>query len=122
MRLLLLIPIVFIAACFANECDENQVYENGGCQVVPPDAGVTPDATDTDGGDVLRLGTSCTATGNECGGDADYCAIEPGKPAGICTRTGCKEDPSVCPEGWDCTDLSVFLPSLPSICVPGATP
>jgi hypothetical protein len=37
---------------------------------------------------------------------------------GFCTRTGCDTDPSVCPSGHACVDLSGFGPGLPSICVP----
>jgi hypothetical protein len=52
----------------------------------------------------------------DCGCAADYCAVQPGQSSGYCTAAGCKEDPSICPDGWTCLDLSVFDPSLPSIC------
>jgi hypothetical protein len=53
----------------------------------------------------------------ECQCDADFCAGFPGEE-GICTRTGCDEDPSVCPQDWGCVDLASFDPSLPAICAP----
>jgi hypothetical protein len=56
-------------------------------------------------------------TADDCACDADFCAGYPGEE-GICTRTGCDEDPSVCPSDWNCTDLSAFGPDLPVICTP----
>ncbi len=60
--------------------------------------------------------------GNACKVDADcpcganYCALMPGQTSGYCTKTGCKQDPSVCPSGWSCFDLSAFSSTLPAIC------
>jgi len=48
---------------------------------------------------------------------ASYCAVMPGQTEGYCTATGCKEDPSVCPSGWSCFDLSAFSPELKPICL-----
>lgn len=56
-------------------------------------------------------------TAEDCQCDADFCAGYPGEE-GICTRTGCGEDPNVCPEDWNCMDLSPFGPDLPTICTP----
>lgn len=60
------------------------------------------------------FGEECFATA-DCSCDATFCAGYPGE-AGICTRTGCTEDPSVCPSDWGCMDLSAY--ALPSICTP----
>jgi hypothetical protein len=57
-------------------------------------------------------------TSADCRCEVNYCALQPGASEGICTRTGCVEDPSVCPSNLICFDLSVFDSSLPSICVP----
>ncbi len=126
MRTLCLFPLLLLlGGCPLAECDDSQVLANGGCFVVEPDAAPGPDAGDGDGGadagDVQRLGLSCTATGQECGGDADFCAVEPGKTDGFCTRTGCKTQPTLCPDGWICLDLSIFDPTLPSLCTPAST-
>jgi hypothetical protein len=93
--------------------------------VAAPDAGSTPGAdagtpasdagTSTgDAGAGVTFGTPCE-TSATCGGAVPYCAVQPGRP-GYCTAVGCKEDPSVCPEGWRCFDVSIFQPGGPSIC------
>ncbi|HOU92050.1 MAG TPA: hypothetical protein PLU22_13455 [Polyangiaceae bacterium] len=66
------------------------------------------------------LGAPCAdgTTHSDCGCDATYCAVQPGATEGMCTRTGCVEDPSLCPEGYSCLDLSAFQPGLPSLCQP----
>jgi hypothetical protein len=58
------------------------------------------------------------STSADCRCDVNYCAVQPGATEGICTRTGCAEDPSVCPASFNCLDLSVFDSSLPSFCTP----
>jgi hypothetical protein len=78
------------------------------------DAGASSDA------DSLQcLGAMCTTSGKSdaCNCAADYCALMPGQTEGYCTRTGCKEDPSVCPADWSCLDLSQFLAGQPAICI-----
>jgi hypothetical protein len=65
------------------------------------------------------FGASCTDSTNhsDCAcAPANYCAQMPGQANGYCTAKGCKTDPSVCPSGWSCFDLSAFSPDLPSIC------
>lgn len=64
----------------------------------------------------LTFGADCRVE-SDCTCDADFCAAAPGQ-VGFCTRTGCDVDPSVCPEGHSCMDLSGFGAGLPSICVP----
>jgi hypothetical protein len=61
------------------------------------------------------FGKAC-ADSKECSAEASYCALMPGGTSGYCTTTGCKEDASVCPEGWSCFDVSMFQPGAPSIC------
>ncbi|HEX5659152.1 MAG TPA: hypothetical protein VFX59_18290, partial [Polyangiales bacterium] len=84
--------------------------------VAPPDAGTAPVA---DGGGCALTdegwGAACK-TDAECPCAANYCALMPGQTAGYCTKTGCKTDPSVCPSGWSCFDLSLFAADLPAIC------
>lgn len=67
------------------------------------------------------FGAACKdgAASSDCTCKANYCALMPGQTQGTCTVTGCKQDPSVCPTGFSCFDLSVFSPDLPSICTKG---
>lgn len=89
------------------------------------DGGAVSDAASGDAGDAgacnadVELGATCSdaITHSECGCDADYCAIVPGDEQGYCTRTGCLDDPSVCPEGWSCFDVSVFEEGAPAVCL-----
>jgi hypothetical protein len=81
---------------------------------VPDSAVPSPDA----GGCTLPaagFGATCKSDG-DCPCAADYCALMPGQKTGYCTKTGCKEDATVCPNNWSCFDLSLFAASLPSIC------
>lgn len=79
-----------------------------------PDAGA-PAAGGACGDEAF--GTTCT-TDADCGCEAaGYCALMPGQTTGYCTATGCKDDPSVCPSGWSCFDLSAFSATLPAICM-----
>lgn len=119
-------------------CDSDQELTNGACIPIAPDAGMgtdgaVDDAAVADGGDAageggsdammcsdgVALGDPCSDGTNhtDCGCEAPYCALQPGSTTGTCTRTGCIEDPGVCPSGWTCIDLSAFSPDLPSICV-----
>ncbi len=59
---------------------------------------------------------SC-ATAADCAAPAPYCAVPPGK----CTATGCDVDPTVCPTGWPCMDLTPYGMAL-HLCVPPGTP
>jgi hypothetical protein len=64
-----------------------------------------------------EFGDVCSAS-SDCRCEVDYCAIFPGETQGICTRTGCIDNPAICPDGWMCLDLSMFSAELPAICVP----
>jgi hypothetical protein len=69
------------------------------------------DGTCTD----LTFGKTCTSAA-DCGCDTGYCAGYPGQ-AGICSHTGCLQDPTVCPAGWPCQDFSAYQAGL-SLCTP----
>jgi hypothetical protein len=93
--------------------------------VDPGDAGTTDAAAGGDAapgdcqGNAVEFAAPCTddVDHSECGCPANYCAISPLMPDdGYCTVTGCKEDPSVCPDGWGCLDVSIFQPGQPSVC------
>jgi hypothetical protein len=80
--------------------------------VVPAPATPPPAASSCDAG---GFGASCQGDA-DCSCEADYCAKMPGQSSGTCTVTGCKAQPSVCPQGYGCFDLSQFASGLPSIC------
>jgi len=81
-----------------------------------PDSGA-PDASGASGGDCgdSTFGDVCMSA-SDCGCDTAYCAGYPGSQ-GICSHTGCLEDPSVCPANWNCGDFSAFQDGL-SLCTP----
>lgn len=67
-----------------------------------------------------EFGSACKdgKTSSDCPcAPANYCAIMPGQSEGYCTAQGCKANPSICPSGWSCFDLSAFSPGLQPICL-----
>ena len=126
---LALLGVALVGCANDATCDPGQEPRGGYCVTVTVDAGpTTADAASAadagactlgDAG-VDSIGTLCTDNvgHSECDCTAPYCSISPGESEGICTRTGCVEDPAVCPAGYMCMDLSVFDPELPSLCVP----
>jgi hypothetical protein len=111
----------------SDECGEGYRLVNHLCvaPVVPDGTGGAADGgggTGGTGGHEAGAGPVCDPTfgedclsSDECSCDATFCAGYPGE-VGVCTRTGCIEDPSVCPSDWGCMDLAVY--GLPSICTP----
>ena len=108
-------------------CDPGQVYQDGVClgaqytsSGTSGAAGASGDASTAGSAgapSVGEFGTVCTDA-EGCAEPAPYCAIQLGQTEGFCTMTGCIEQPTVCPGGWDCVDLSVFREDLPAICYP----
>jgi hypothetical protein len=112
---LLIAFALFEAGCLdeSEHCDPGQRYDLGVCRPDPPDGGAGSDVSaDAASG---AFGSVCAST-QECTGQTDLCAIQPGAAAGFCTHDGCKERPEVCPSSWRCMDLSSFQPGL-SLCV-----
>ena len=63
----------------------------------------------------------------DCAGDEDcdtgFCAMQPGAPAGFCTRLGCAgRVETMCPADYTCFDLATMLndPAMPNFCDPPA--
>ena len=81
----------------------------------PSDQGDQGDQGGACGADAF--GTACTSDADCSCEAAGYCALMPGQTSGYCTATGCTDDPSVCPSGWSCFDLSAFSSDLPAICM-----
>lgn len=71
------------------------------------------------GGDADGFGAPCddTVQHTDCPCRANYCSKSPFDSQGYCSITGCKEDPSLCPAGYRCLDISQFAPGQPSVCV-----
>jgi hypothetical protein len=113
-------------ACdLSQHCDPGQVYVDRTCVNVP-DAG----AGASDGGDdssalgvddgggscspYQGFGGTCTAT-SQCSCGLDSCNTF--MNANYCTHTHCLADPSICPPGWTCLDVSAFDPATGSACL-----
>ena len=79
------------------------------------DTAATPDAGDAGDKDVVGLGDVCSQDGSECQGkEADFCAIQPGAPAGYCTIKNCSAEPDDCPAGYRCCVFSTD--AIPDFC------
>ncbi|HEY8944215.1 MAG TPA: hypothetical protein VIM73_08130 [Polyangiaceae bacterium] len=123
--------LMTLTACGEIEpCDPGQELNLGSCVVASGGSGGMPPATagtNAEAGQGGEPSGECSPAvpfGEACGADTDcgcvtnYCAKAPGQTQGNCTRTGCLDDPTLCPEGFQCLDLSVFDPTLPDICMP----
>jgi hypothetical protein len=112
---------VSIAGCAAGApCDPDQTFLSTGLcfetdlltSADAGDSGLAPDAA------------VCALFGDPCY-DTDYCkcatnlcVLRTEDAEGICTHTGCLEQPDLCPSDWSCVDLSPYGADLPSICLP----
>lgn len=83
------------------------------------DGGAAPAMCTLTGGDARGFGAPCndTTQHSDCPCAANYCSKSPFDAQGYCSVTGCKENPSVCPPGWSCFDVSMFAPGQPSVCM-----
>jgi hypothetical protein len=114
-----MIRVLLLALCATaciperDRCDPDQRYSYGLCYSV--DAGAVTDAAPAADASYAHFADVCTGD-TDCAAPTNYCAKYPSDPTGYCTRTGCLTDASVCPSGWGCLDLSVYLPGLPAIC------
>lgn len=130
----LLAPLALTAIGCADDatCDRDQELVNGVCQPMSDDQG--SGGSDGSGGSGASAGngggsnsagaagaTSCEIDfgdacedDTDCGCAAPVCATLPGNF--LCTNT-CDDDPGICPEGFECQDLSAFG-DYPSTCFP----
>jgi hypothetical protein len=112
-------------------CDPGFEVVSGSCVATTPPAGV-PDGGGGAGGapedpsvcddtepQTGTFGAACTdgEGHSDCACPAPICAIQPGATSGFCTQIYCDRDPSVCPSGFSCFDLSALDPSYPPTCV-----
>ena len=105
------VALALASGCFGNDhCDHDQTYAHGLCFEPVVDAAVaTADA------DFRHFGDTCVDPG-ACTASTPFCFVPFGTQTGYCTSTGCAVDAD-CPTATHCTDLSVFLPGEPSVCV-----
>lgn len=113
--------------CYLDDpCDEGQVFEEEvfACAPAPMDAGTStasPDAGSMDAGQVVicasNFGSDCRSS-SQCGCRSDYCVIAPLEKVGFCSATHCLSDPTLCPDGFECLNVTAVAPALESICVP----
>lgn len=89
----------------------------GGAGGAPDDPSVCDETRPATG----TFGATCMDGVNhtDCACPAPICAVQPGMTSGFCTQIHCDADPSLCPSGWSCFDLSAIDPSYPSTCVEG---
>ena len=105
----------------SDRCEPGYTLEHHICRQDVASAGAAGDtgaagAPSCDDPGMSTFGAACWLE-SECTCDSDFCAANPGS-VGFCTRTGCDVDPSVCPSGYSCMDLSAIVAGLPFICVP----
>lgn len=127
--------VALVGACTEDDpCDEGQILVDGWCNLASVDAAppamtddaAVPDTSDPEAGVSEAGGGAATAFGQtcmtsvECPAPTNYCALVPGQPSGNCTATGCNLDASICPAGWTCMDLTMYVGQ--HICVPPGTP
>lgn len=126
----LIVSLLGALSCdVSTHCDPGQVYMKFACYEAPQtDAGDSggqggDGASDTDGGapgDATSclahqgFGDTCTAV-SQCSCGLDSCNTF--MNANYCTHTHCLTDPSICPPGWTCLDVSAFEPATGSVCL-----
>jgi hypothetical protein len=110
------VPVINCTFAFGEDLGE-PVTTAPTAPMAAPDAGAPFPGGDDAACAGDAFGATCTSDVDCTCAGAGYCALMPGQTAGYCTATGCKEDPSVCPSGWSCFDLSAFSPDLPAFCM-----
>ena len=103
-------------------CDPNQFVEDHLCfpkpDAAPPDVETVDGEIDGEIEDVVSelpppppgmFGKVCMIAGEsaECAPPAPYCAIAPSATVGYCTAINCIGNPTICPPGWNCFDVTV---------------
>ena len=123
--------VLGVVGCdLSNHCDPGQIYEGLTCIDVPEagtdapggDVGAEVDGDDGGaGGDGATscpayqgFGDTCTVV-SQCSCGLDSCNTF--MSANYCTRSHCLADPTICPPGWTCLDVSAFDPATGSACL-----
>jgi hypothetical protein len=113
-----LCSVVVVACDPSDACDHGYRADHGYCYLI--DAGYDPltdgsAGADEDGGDAAPLqnpnakfGSPCSQQ-SDCGGEAPVCG---GPMLPVCTQINCMEGgQNTCPNGWDCIDVSKYMPA-----------
>ncbi|MDX2023659.1 MAG: hypothetical protein SF187_25700 [Deltaproteobacteria bacterium] len=116
MKAMVVIGVLLsFAACKPEPCDPGYELRDGVCWLPVPvgDAGTDTAAAGP------TFGSSCSdgVGHSDCASPANVCLIQPGQPTGFCSAVGCDQNPSLCPAGWACFDLSQIQPGAPWGCV-----
>ena len=61
------------------------------------------------------FGLACSAD-QDCSDATNYCVPQSPFDVAYCSARDCDQDPTLCPTGWACTDLSRFQDGLPWAC------
>jgi hypothetical protein len=123
-----------LAACTdPSPCDEGYAFRDGYCYPIPIDAAAPADAEVISAGGEVGSGEAGQAGGGEVAGDPSafgrVCLTdgECSAPASLCapqlfycTALGCDVDPTLCPAGWTCMDVSAFAGHAAHMCFKGS--
>ena len=124
-NLTLALALLPVLGCdVSTHCDPGQIYAGFACYDVPDagaggaDAGAVSDGALDDSSNTCApqqgFGASCT-TLSQCTCGLDQCNTF--MSANYCTHTHCLADPSICPTGWTCFDVTAFDPATGSLCM-----
>lgn len=126
--LLLALTTSLVAACTQDEataCGQGTEYRDGACHPSVPavdngEGGATTGGAAAGGeaGAVAidpAFGEACE-TSDTCTGPTNYCTPPSPVDTQYCTVSGCDEDASLCPPGWECFDVSQFIAGEPFVC------
>jgi hypothetical protein len=90
-------------------CSQDEHFDNGYCYPNPQDA-EGPPTTGADASPVVAIDGGGGVFGQSCSSSADclppttLCAPQ----INYCTAMGCDVDPTLCPAGWTCMDLTPY--------------
>jgi hypothetical protein len=108
----------------SQHCDPGQLYKDNACFDVRDAGAGDPDGSSADvaGGDdgaascsaYKGFGDACTVV-SQCSCGLDSCNTF--MNSNYCTHSHCLANPSICPAGWTCMDVSAFDPATGSICL-----
>ena len=125
----LVLLVSTLSGCIEEKCDPGYSSQRGACYPIPHDAGALGPADargqDADGGgDGAPAQPAACAPGEgfgvTCVDEADCsCGTQCVPVLKICSVLNCASTPEVCPEHWQCQDISGSSPnpSVSSICL-----
>jgi len=110
VKVALLALVALGSACKSDTpCSQDETFDNGYCYPNPKDAqaavttGVDASSTVAIDGGAGIFGQACTSS-TDCLPPTTMCAEQ----LNYCTAMGCDVDPTICPAGWTCMDLTPY--------------